>query len=299
MRIRLVQGKQKELILIAKGKQTWKKLARKLSLNEQYLGRELVNEKRLISNETYSKLCELSGKKYGKYLVERLNKHWGRSKGGKLSSGNTKEINIPKDSEKLAEFFGIMLGDGNLTSIKKYKVGCYQITITGDSRYDREYLTFHVKPLIENLFKIKVKIRFTNNKNAMVLRASSRKLTEFLKDKGLKPGNKIKNQITMPSWILKNKKFLAKCLMGLYDTDGGIYKLNNQNTYQVEFTNHNQQLLKDVRKNLIKLNIIPSKIICNKKISITKKSQLQRFLKLIGFSNLKHKSKILKWNLVP
>ena len=41
-------------------------------------------------------------------------KNGGQVKGGKLSTGTTKKIIIPKKDEKLAELIGIILGDGNI-----------------------------------------------------------------------------------------------------------------------------------------------------------------------------------------
>ena len=45
---------------------------------------------------------------------------------------NTKRISIPKKDEKLAEFIGIVLGDGNLNAYKKgKKVRTYMVRIAG------------------------------------------------------------------------------------------------------------------------------------------------------------------------
>ena len=85
----------------------------------------------------------------------------------KSQKGNTKKINFTKDSEKLAEFYGIMLGDGNSNRVKDYKIGTYVIRIVGDSKFDRDYLVNYVKPLVEGLFKIKAKIRKFKSKRAM------------------------------------------------------------------------------------------------------------------------------------
>ena len=45
---------------------------------------------------------------------------------------NTKQISIPKKDEKLAEFIGMVLGDGNLNAYKKgKKVRTYMVRIAG------------------------------------------------------------------------------------------------------------------------------------------------------------------------
>ncbi|MDP4039029.1 MAG: LAGLIDADG family homing endonuclease [Candidatus Pacearchaeota archaeon] len=295
MRINLVKGKQKELIEVIKVGRTWPELGRLLGVNSVYLRNELRNEKRFLSEQIYNKICEVNGESYEEYILTRLDDNWGRSKGGINSLGNTKEINYPDESEELAEFYGIMLGDGNLTKKKDYRVGTYQMRIAGDSRYDKEYLLSYVKPLIEGLFCIKVNHFKQKNKNAYYLSITGRKLAEFMESKGFKPGNKISNELDIPFWIKKNKSFLSACLRGLFDTDGGIYRLNNQNSIQIVFTNFNKRLLSDTRDSLIFLGINPSKITMNKKIAITKRSELQKFLKEVGFSNSKHYRKVGTW----
>lgn len=299
MRLLLKKGKEKELI--TKEKETLnlslQKLANHLNIK---LGKLLpyYQEKVLIPEEIFNRFS--LKEKYVQFIIEKKENNWGQSKGGKNSFGsNIKEINKPKESKELAEFFGIMLGDGNLTKIKSYKKGTYQIRIVGDCRYDKAYLTNHVKPLIESLFSIQVKTFKSKEKNALNLVVTSKKLIEFLEEKGFKPGDKIRNQTTIPDWIKNNPQFLKVCLTGLYDTDGTIYKLTNQNSYQIEFTNYNLTLLNDVRWSLISLGINPSKIMRNRDIVITKKSELRKFLNEVGFHNFKHLNKAKMFNLAP
>ena len=170
------------------------------------------------------------------------------------------------------------------------------IRIAGDVRLDNNYLMNYVKPLINNLFNISVKEGIHKGTNAMYLACHSIQLIDFMESKGFKPGNKIKNQLEIPNWIKNNRKYLKVCLRGLYDTDGSVYKLTNQNSHQICFTNANTKLMKDVRDSLSKLGINCSRI-SNKDLYITKKSELRKFLKLIGFSNGRHLKKVKMWNL--
>jgi len=293
----LKRGKQRELIKKEKDKLnlSWNQLSKLLDLKHGRL-KPYYYEKLLIPEEIFNKLSVK--KEYKRFILERKKDNWGKSKGGINSAdGLTKKINIPKDSIKLAELYGIMLGDGNLNKTKAYKIATYQARITGDSRLDKEYLFSYVKPLIEKLFKISVGFYKSKDKNAINLIIYGRRLVEFFESKGFKPGNKINNQLIIPRWIKQNANFLKSCLRGLYDTDGGAYKLNNQNTYQIAFTNHNPYLLSNVRESLISLGISPSKIIDKRRIYITKKSELRKFLKQIGFRNSRHLNKIKMWNI--
>ncbi len=301
MRIKLAHGKQTELILLAKKDKSWREVSRLLNVNIGYLRNDLRKEKIFLSDTLYSSLCKLANKNFDDFILQKLNDNWGRSKGGNNSvgKGNTKNIFLPEDSAELAEFYGIMLGDGNLTKIKSYKIGTYQIRVVGDSRYDNSYLTNYVAPLIRKLFSVEVKFYKYKNQNALSLNVYGRQLVDFLIFKGFKPGDKIRSQVSIPNWIKINTSFLKACLRGLYDTDGSAYKLTNQNSYQICFTNYNSTLLNDVRNSLLSFGIGVSKISKGRDITITRKSELLKFLNEVGFSNFKHLDKVKKWNLSP
>ncbi len=300
MRLKFVDGKQRELIKTFKDLRnfTWNELANFLKIK---LGRlkAYFEETSLILEEIYLVLKQTLD--YDKFILEKREENWGKKKGGKNSRGRTKEIKIPEDSEELAEFYGAMLGDGNshrtcFYNSRQDKRGTYMIRIVGDSRLDRVYLLDYIRPIIEKLFEVKVRQSIFKGTNAMFLEVHGCKLIDFLESKGFKPGNKIKNELNIPNWIKRNPNYLKACLRGLYDTDGSVYKLTNQNSYQICFTNVNFKLMNDVRNSLLKLGINCSKI-SKKDIYITKKSELRNFLKLVGFSNSRHLKKIKMWNL--
>lgn len=142
----------------------------------------------------------------------------------KYSINLRKPINRPQKSALLAEFFGIMLGDGG--------VSAYQIMITLNRFDDAEYILF-VSNVVDTLFDIKPKVRmYSENsitKSVGRIEISRRDLVEFLTQNGLVLGNKVRQQATVPKWILENKEYRIACLRGLIDTDGCVYK----NTYIV------------------------------------------------------------------
>ena len=291
MKILFEKGKQRELLNKEKEKKnlSWAGFAKQLNLTEGrlksfYYSGILIDED--IFNNFYFK------KDYEKFIIKKLNNNWGKSKGGKNSLGSLKNIKIPGQSERLAELWGILLGDGNIQRTSRYKIGVYNIKVTGHLILDKDYLIKYVKPLIEGLFGVNVRIYASKDTNALNLVADSRKIVDFFEENEFPPVYKLKNQVRIPIWIKKNPKFLAACLRGLYDTDGCFYRLTNQNSYQIGFTNHNIQLLQDVREGLIRLNIGVSKIIHSRKIVTTKKSEIEKFYKIIGFHNSKHLNKI-------
>ena len=158
MRIILQKGKQKELILKAKKGKTWKQLANQLNINERYLYYELKNEIRSLKESMYKQLCTLNKVNFDKYIKEKLEDHWGQSKGGKNSLGSTKKLPKVIFNENLSEFIGAVLGDGHVCSIKKgKKIGVYCIRIAGDLKKDEDYHKNYLRPLCKDIFNLEAK----------------------------------------------------------------------------------------------------------------------------------------------
>jgi len=300
MKIWLEKGKQKELLKKEKELRQvdWASFANLLNIPFSKL-HSFVYEETLIDEITFNKLR--LNQNYKKFIIEKLPENWGQIKGGKLSPGKLKSIQIPKKNEKLAEFWGILLGDGNVQKRKAYKIGTYNINVAGHSVLDKDYLLNFVKPLGEELFGTKGRYSYSKVSQCLHIFFDGLNIVEFFEREGFKPGDKIKNQSTIPDWIKENPKYLAACLRGLLDTDGSFYKLTNQNSYQVCFTNKNFALLNDFRNGVLSLGIGCSKISKGKDITITKKSEIAKFYKVIGFHNSKHinKIKVFMQNLAP
>ncbi|MEK6935370.1 MAG: LAGLIDADG family homing endonuclease [Nanoarchaeota archaeon] len=291
--MKLVFEKEKQRELLKKEKEinnfSWLKFAKQLNIKASKL-KTYYHEGILIDEEIFNRFT--LKKDYEKFIVNKLSNNWGQSKGGKNSIGNLKEIKIPNRTKELAELFGILLGDGNIQRTSGYKLGTYNIKIVGHSILDKEYLLNFVKPLVENLFNVKVRVYESKTCKGLNIVADSRRIVDFFEKEGFKAGDKIRNQVAIPNWIKENPEFLAACLRGLHDTDGCFYKLTNQNSYQIGFTNHNSTLLHDSRNGLLSLGIGVSKIMDNRKYVITKKSEIAKFYKSIGFHNSKHLNKI-------
>lgn len=290
MRIILKKGKQKELIKSAKSGMTWRELAEKLNHCVGYVVNDLRNERRSLSEIDYNILCNLSKNNFNRVIIDKLDDNWGRSKGGKSSLGNTKKFVEPPENKELAELFGIILGDGHVEKIKiGNKIRAYSVVITGDSIKDNIYLSNYVSGLFKRLFGEEGNLRFSKESNSIHLKIYGKKIIEFIERKGIKPGNKKLNNQKIPDWILNNKKYLESCLRGLIDTDGCIYYISRNNrNLRISFTSYIPKLLNEVRKSFIKLGFHPSKIIREKDITLSRKEDIEKFLKEIGFSNNKH-----------
>lgn len=191
------------------------------------------------------------------------------------------DIVIPKIfSNNLAEFVGILLGDGHLTP--------FQVSVTLGKK--DEYID-HVVSLMNSLFKVKPKIIYTKDGHAVIYLGSV-KLVRWFLEMGL-VFNKVKCQVDFPNWIFSHKDYMRRALKGFFDTDGSVYRLR----YGIQFSycNKSKSLLVSARSMLIKLGFFPSKINNNKNIYLTRRSDLLRYYNEIGFGNRKHKKRFLKF----
>ena len=291
MRIKLQKGKQKELIYLAKERLSWSELSKKIGVPQQYLSNDLRIEKILISEKIYNKLCKICGKNFNEFIIRRLDDNWGRAKGGINSNGTLINLKIPLKDERLAEFVGAVLGDGNVHLYKKgKKVRVYIIRISGDYKKDEDYHLDYLKNLCKKIFNLDTKENISLKYNGRCLNLYSKELVKFFIQMGINPGNKIKNQSTIPLWIFKKNSYLKACLRGLIDTDGSIFKMSNKDPclIRISFINYNSQLLEDTRGAFIKLGFHPSKIINKKRFYISRQMEIKKYLKEIGFSNKKH-----------
>src|SRR3989338_1776785 len=115
-----------------------------------------------------------------------------------------KNVALPKYSSQLAEFFGIMMGDGGINNL-------WQVTITLNSIKDANYSTY-ISALCKRLFGILPVLRKRKNRNALVVSLASISIVDFLVDNGLLRGNKLKQGLRIPEWILGNKSYRRACI---------------------------------------------------------------------------------------
>lgn len=195
-----------------------------------------------------------------------------------------KGLTFPNFSDKLAEFFGIMLGDGHLAS--------GQIWVAINNNTDRKYRPY-VRDLLKSLFGVDPGCSYRKKEDMKNLFLSSVDLIRYLEGKGLYATNKVKAQVDIPSWILKKDSYKKSFLRGFFDTDGSIYSLRFG--VQMAFTNRALPLLKSTRDILISLGYSPSKI-SRYRVYLTRKPDLYKYITEIGFGNPKHleRAKIFK-----
>lgn len=190
------------------------------------------------------------------------------------------DVKIPnKYSEDLAEFFGIMLGDGHISH--------FQIVVSLGNK--EEKYAEHVSLLIKKIFKINAKISIRNTGYRDVYLGSV-DLTSWLFKQGL-VSNKVKSQVGVPLWIFSKNEFMRGFLRGFFDTDGSIYKLKYG--IQISFCNRSLPILQSLQIMLKRLRYNPSSISLYN-LYLTRRNDIKRFFEEIKPSNHKHIDRYLK-----
>lgn len=195
-----------------------------------------------------------------------------------------KSIRKPsKESLELAEFIGIIIGDGSITK--------YQVSISSNTTDDSNYIGF-LKPFIEDLFLIKVAQMERQGRNCTVTTVSSVELVNFIKELGLPAGDKIRNKIDIPDWIKRNDGLAKSCLRGIFDTDGCIfyethnYKSSTYSYPRMSFVNASEPLLVSIFTLLKGLGFSPKRRY--RRVNLEQFTDIERYFTIVSTSNPKH-----------
>lgn len=195
----------------------------------------------------------------------------------------TKPIYKPRRGVELAEFIGIMMGDGGISK--------YQVAITLHHIDDLEYASF-VASLIEKLFKVTPSIYHSPKDSINDIVVSRKELVQYLHKLGLPIGNKVKQQFDIPEWIKRNEQFSIACLRGLVDTDGSVFThryrvKNTQYAYKkLSFTSASTPLLKSVHAILRKLGL--NSKLRTLDVRLESVADMKRYFLIVGSHNQKH-----------
>ena len=195
-----------------------------------------------------------------------------------------KVIRRPRKSALLAEFIGIMLGDGCLSSQ-------FQVGIAFNSETDRAYGTY-LQDLFQRLFTVSATIQPRSKTRGWTVVASSRALVEHLQVLGLVQGNKVANQVDVPRWIWTKPSYQQACLRGLMDTDGSVYRYAHRvygHRYDhvgLCFTNHSRPLLLAAERLLKNCGFRPRA--GGYHVYLHRQEEIRRYFRVVGSRNPKH-----------
>ena len=190
---------------------------------------------------------------------------------------------------KIAEFVGIMLGDGYINYSKNNR-----LKISFNSIVDKDYL-FFVKKMILDVFGVKTVLKHRDNENTSELFVFEKKFLSFLiEDIGLIESPKW-NRASIPENFLNNhlEKYV---LRGYFDTDGCVVMTNNNGIIyprlemKISPSPMQHQFIEIIERLGFRFgvyNIGKGKV----RIQMNGKKELKKWCELVGFSNIKHEDK--------
>jgi transcriptional regulator with XRE-family HTH domain len=250
-------------------------------------------------------------------ILESKSDTWGSSKAGlirqqkygctlsvqdRIRGGHNSQVNrhdnpeyyrklgcpIPRDfifpdhnNHHLAEFIGILLGDGGIQNL--------QLSITLNSVADSDYIKY-VGKLIYELFQYSPTVLSRYPVKATVLLISGVNFISELLKIGMKVGDKVKQQVDVPDWIKSDPELSRWCLRGMMDTDGGVFRntyIINGKSYsylKICFSNLSQPLRHFAYKVLSNYNLSPS-YVGNNQVWVASEKNVHKYMQAIGSSN--------------
>ena len=221
----------------------------------------------------------------------------GRARGGRnsqlthrrLHTGfkQLRKVRFPKASNLLAEFIGIVMGDGH--------VGRYQISICTNSITDSEHAT-HTYKLAKRLFDVPISISKKKESNALSIVISSREVSRFLQQQGIPEGNKIEKGIMVPAWVSRDRNYSHCLARGLFDADGCVFVDTHRirgkiyKNLGIAFANQEPTLLKFFYKNLCAIGLSPTQT-SRFRVFLRRRRDIRKYFVIVGTSNSKHWSR--------
>lgn len=205
-----------------------------------------------------------------------------------------------RPSKKLAEFIGVLIGDGYLYNNKNQ----HTIGVVGNPRTDMEY--FHkIQNLIFVLFNLQTKIKVGGRGLRLVF--GSKGVFNFItKVVGLEYGKNKGQRVKIPHFFIKENEFITDVIRGVFDTDGTIFTSDKKGLKQypcIELTTTSISLAEQVKRILSSENFRVAGVrkykykhsfLISNKVSLYGKKNILLWFKKIGFSNPLKQNKLLE-----
>lgn len=275
---------------------SWAGLARHLKVHPHTFDNWYKGH-RLLPENIFTKLVSISN--FPVKSLKLISDNWGQVKGGEQSiqrqggsfwtlegsirggTNSAKKVLLPDYSAELAEFIGIMLGDGGITR--------GQISVTLGYTTDKKYVPY-IRKLIHKLFKTKTSTYRSTSKDVIRISSSGVNLVKNLLTLGLVKGNKVKQQFDIPRWIFNDKLYMKACIRGLIDTDGCVHRKVRREDSGVEYRSlgiTQSSYSPPLQDSIIRIfNTLGFKVSrSGTTIYLCGQKQVKRYVNEIGFSN--------------
>jgi len=221
-------------------------------------------------------------------------------------------ITLPTElNEDLAEFVGIVAGDGHLNCFSKRNWNSFSITITGSISEDIEYFNIAVQPLFTRLFNTRLRVTYQTHKNYFNANNCSKAIVIYLnKNFQIPIGNKC-SLIHIPRNIIESENLVLPFVRGLADTDFSLGFKNKGKSHSypvIKGSFKSRAIVEDLNKVLrnfeFSTNVCFNESNFDKRfgigyerhsIYISGHKNLERWMAIIGFRNPRLVSKYMTW----
>lgn len=210
------------------------------------------------------------------------------------------DLNVPL-SEELCELVGAIIGDGCVDGyVPKQGNSKYHVQIVGNSVSDKDYLLIILSAIAKNIFGINAKHYFRKGHNALNLDLYSKQLFLLLTNRFGFPAGPKTYTTKIPEEIMKaEEKFVFATIRGIFDTDGCVFldprKIYNRPYPRITLQTVSEPLFLQLKEFLSKYfalyahHSIARHSYC---IEVYGHKQVEKWMKLIGFSNSRNFRKI-------
>ncbi len=172
----------------------------------------------------------------------------------------------------LAELVGVLLGDGHLQKFPRTE----RLLIFSNSNnpgFIRRYTN-----LVEKLFKKKTYVYKQSGQNCTRISLYQKCISERL---GVPTGARGALSITVPEWILENRKYVVRYLRGLYEAEGSLSHHEPTSTHKLSFSNLNASMLENVYTLMVLLGFHPHRDA--ERVQLSRKEEVRQAVELLQF----------------
>lgn len=214
-----------------------------------------------------------------------------------------KGLIIPNNvTHDLAYLVGVLAGDGSI-SIRPNKHD-YRIKCVGDVKHEKAFYHEVINPIFNKLFNINLDLKLQDSNTTYGFYIYSKALVYFFNKNFQLPIGKKYSKLVIPK-IIEKYGLIPYFLRGLADTDFGI-SIKKSKYICIVGSSKSKNFMKSISSELKKLGftfyeVYDYKLIDKRfkkgyslinRIEINGNKNFKLWMKLIGFSNPKHKNKI-------
>ena len=177
-----------------------------------------------------------------------------------------------KRSKDLAELIGVILGDGNISKFPRTE----RLIITGN--FNNSGFTNRYADFVKKVFNKQPTVGKLAGSNAVRISIYQKYISKRI---GIPCGNRKDLEIKIPSWVKQSRGYLISILRGLFEAEGSLSIHLKTYTYNFQFSNRNDSLLKFVASSLTYLGFHPE--IRTYYVRLRRKTEVGSFKNLIKF----------------